>query len=258
MTAKTAVVFTCSHTEPNVSNERFVWLGKLIYDLKPEYVFDLGDGADMKSLNSYDKGKPEAIVAQSYERDIDHYNDAQERIRHHIKKAKKKRPSFFGFEGNHEHRITTAITLDPRLKGGKYGISTTHLNTNKWFDEYHDYINGAPSLYSYDGITYAHFVGSGAYGNAMSSVHHGHALVTKLGCSTTVGHSHKFHYYIKAESRPNATQGLVAGCFKGGEESWAGQANNEWTKGVAIKRHIQDGTYDLQWVSMKALEAEYG
>jgi hypothetical protein len=77
---KTAVVFTCSHSDPSVPNYRFDWLGKLIYDVRPDYVVDLGDGADMRSLNSFDTAKPGAIVTQSYEKDIDAYNDAQERI----------------------------------------------------------------------------------------------------------------------------------------------------------------------------------
>ena len=50
--SKTAVVFSCAHAHPEVSNERFTGLGKFLYDLKPDYVVDLGDGADMHSLNA--------------------------------------------------------------------------------------------------------------------------------------------------------------------------------------------------------------
>jgi len=255
--SKTAVVLTCAHASPEVSNERFDWLGSFLYDLRPDYVVDLGDGADMKSLNSYDTRKPQAVVAQSYERDIECYNDAQERIRHKFKKNKRKRPSFYGFEGNHEHRIKKAIEVDPRLEGLKHGISFSHLNTDRWFDEYHEYRNSAPAIANYDGVQYAHYIASGNYGSALSSVHHGHALVHKLGCSTTVGHSHKFHFYRKAESFPHPTQGLVAGCYKGADEGWAGQANREWTTGVAVKRYLENGSYDLEWVSMKRLREEY-
>lgn len=256
--SSTAVVFTCAHTSPEVSNERFEWLGKFLYDLRPDYVVDLGDMADMKSLNSYDTRKPTALVSQSYEKDINHYLDAQEKIRHQFKKHKRKRPSFYGFEGNHEHRIKKAISFDPRLEGEKFGISFKHLETNRFYDEYHGYHNSAPAIANYDGVQYAHYIASGNYGTALSSVHHGHALVHKLGCSTTVGHSHKFHFYRKAESFPYPTQGLVAGCFKGADEGWAGQANREWTKGVAIKRQLENGSYDLEWISMGRLKKEYG
>jgi len=48
------------------------------------------------------------------------------------------------------------------------------------------------------------------------------------------------------------------GCFKGAEEGWAGQANNEWRKGLVVKRELDNGNYDIEWVSMKRLEREYG
>ena len=76
MSNKTAVVFSCAHTDPNIPNDRFDLLGELIYDINPSYVIDLGDGADMKSLNSFDTRYPEAIVSQNYGQDIEHYNDA--------------------------------------------------------------------------------------------------------------------------------------------------------------------------------------
>jgi len=255
LTGKTAVVFTCSHSDPSVPNDRFDWLGNLIYDLRPDYVVDLGDGADMRSLNSFDTSKPGAIVTQSYEKDIDQYNDAQERIRWKFKKNKVKRPSFYGFEGNHEHRITKAVDHDPRLQGEKYGISFKHLNTDRWFDEYWNYEYGAPAIHSYDGVHYAHFISSGNYGTAMSGEHHAYNLLKKKFRSTTVGHSHKLDVDFKPS--PGAI-GLVAGCFKGADESWAGQANEDWVSGVVVKRNIEDGWYDFQWISLEALEAEYG
>ena len=45
MTAKTAVVFSCAHSDPSTGNERFDWLGELIYEVNPTYIIDLGDGA---------------------------------------------------------------------------------------------------------------------------------------------------------------------------------------------------------------------
>lgn len=255
---KTAVVFSCAHASPETPNDRFNWLGKLIYDVRPDYVVDLGDGADMKSLNSYDTRYPQALVTQSYEKDINHYNDSQERLRAAYRKNKRKMPAWYGFEGNHEHRIKTAIKHDPRLEGDTKGISFKHLNTKDWFNEYHEYHNQAPAIFNYDGVNYAHFIGAGAYGRPIAGEHHGYSLVRKLGASATVGHSHKFNHFLKAESIPNPTHGLVAGCFKGAEETWAGQANREWSKGVCIKRDISEGHYDLQWVSLNAMEKEYG
>jgi len=256
--SKTAIVWSCGHADPSVSNERFDWLGKLIYDIKPDYCIDLGDGADMRSLNSFDKARPAMIVDQSYERDIDSYNDSQERLRKPFKTHKKGKPAWFGFEGNHETRIRTAISVDPRLEGEKYGIGFNHLDTDKWFDEYHPYENGAPKAYEYDGVLYAHFIGAGNFGRAISGIHHAYGLIQKRYQSCTVGHSHKRGMYIKDEVGTNGAIGLVAGCYKGAEESWAGQANREWWKGIIIKRNIEGGMYEPQFVSLATLKKEYG
>lgn len=255
---KTAVVFTCAHSNPEVSNDRFNWLGSLIYDLKPDYVVDLGDFDDMTSLNTYDTRYPKAVINKSYQADIEHGQDARERIWHKFRHNKKRLPYRVGFEGNHENRIRRAVLLDPRLEGDKYGISFNHLQTDYWYDEYHGYQNGAPALRELDGVLYGHYVASGNYGAALSGIHHGYALTQKMASSVTVGHSHKFSYYVKQEARPNPIHGLVAGCFKGAEETWAGQSNQEWSKGVVIKRNIDSGNYDLQWISTEALEKEYG
>lgn len=255
---KTEVVMTCAHSDPSIPNDRFDWLGEFLYDVRPDYVIDLGDGADLKSLNSFDTRYPQAIVAQNYESDINHYNDAMDRMRRKFRTMKKKRPAFFGFEGNHENRIKKAIANDPRLEGATYGISFSHLQTDVWFDEYHQYNNSAPAIFDYDGVSYAHYIASGNYGTAMSGLHHAYGLVQKRHCSTTVGHSHKRSIFFKDDAHPHPTIGLVAGCFKGGEEGWAGQSNMEWWKGVIVKRNVQNGYYEPEFVSLGRLRDVYG
>lgn len=255
--SKTVVVMTCAHSDPSVSNDRFDWLGKFLYDIKPDMVVDLGDGADMRSLNSYDTRYPTQIVNQSYEADIETYNEAQEKLRHPFKHNRKKRPFWVGFEGNHEHRIKTAIAHDPRIEGQKHGISFSHLQTDKYFDEYHEYHNSAPSIADYDGISYAHYFSSGNFGTATSGLHHAYALLQNRNHSSTCGHSHKRSIYFKDGAHPTGIVGLVAGCYKGGEESWAGQSNYEWWKGVVVKREVSNGMYQPEFVSLKQLEQEY-
>ena len=108
---KNILVFSCAHADPAHSNERFNWLGEYLYDTSPDMVIDLGDGADMFSLNSYDTRYPQTVVLKSYEDDIDVYNDSQERLRHKFTKLKKKKPTWIGHEGNHEHRIKKYLLL---------------------------------------------------------------------------------------------------------------------------------------------------
>lgn len=256
--SKTVIVWTCSHATPEVGNERFSWLGDLIEDIKPSYVVDLGDGADMKSLNSYDTRYPQAIVAQSYQADIEVYNDAQSRIWDRYSLKKRKRPWRIGFEGNHEHRIHTALAHDPRLEGDKYGVSFSHLQTDHWFDDYHKYENSGPAIADYDGVSYAHYFSSGNFGSAMSGIHHAYSLLQNRNHSSTCGHSHKRSLYFKDGSHPRGIIGLVAGCFKGGQEGWAGQSQNDWWKGVIIKREVNNGVYEPEFVSYERLKKAYG
>ena len=255
---KTAIVWSCGHASPNVTNERFTWLGDLIEDIKPDYTIDLGDGADMTSLNSFDTRYPKAVVAQSYEGDIDSYNDSQDRIWSRYKLSKKKRPHRIGMAGNHEERINKAVSLDPRIEGGRYGISFTHLQTDHWFDDYYPYKNAGPDIAVYDGVSYAHFFSAGNFGNALSGMHHAYGLIQQRHSSSICGHSHKRSLYFKDDAFPRPSIGMVVGCFKGKDEGWAGQSNNAWWKGAVIMRDIDSGVFDPEFVSMSRLEEVYG
>lgn len=258
MASKTVIVFTCAHSDPDVSNERFDWLGDLVYDVRPDYVVDLGDFYDLRSLNTYDTRNPKAIVAQSYQKDVEHGNEAQDRIRIKFRQMKRKRPTFIGFEGNHEHRLKKAIMVDPRIEGDKYGVSFSHLQTDHWYDEYHEYENSGPAIASYDGISYAHFFASGAMGVPMAGDYHAANLIKKRHSSATCGHSHLRNIHFKDDAFPRPSIGLVAGCFKGKDEAWAGQANKAWWKGVVIKRFLEDGYYEPEFVSLDRLREVYG
>lgn len=241
---KTAIVWSCAHVDPDVTNERFDWLGSLIEEVKPDYTVDLGDGADMRSLNSFDTRYPQAIVSQSYEKDIESYNEAMDRLWGRYKVSKKKRPYRFGLEGNHEHRIKKALQADPRLQGKKYGISFSHLQTDHWFDEYHEYHNSAPAIVDIDSVLYSHYFSAGNFGTAMSGLHHGYGLLGKLNRSAICGHSHKRSLYFKDSAYPNPIIGMVVGCYKSKDEAWAGQANTEWWRGAVILRNIENGHFD--------------
>jgi hypothetical protein len=258
LSSKTVVVFSCAHADPSTSNVRFKALGQFLYNLKPDMVFDLGDGADMRSLNSYDERYPKALATQSYQRDIETYNNAQELIRQPFKQNHKKQPYWVGFEGNHEHRIKRYLALNPRSEGEKYGVSFNHLQTDYWFDDYHEYENDGPAIATYDGVAYAHYFTTGNSATATSGIHHAYTLVQNLSCSATCGHSHKRDLLFKDGALPNGNIGLVVGCYKGSEEHWAGQANKGWWNGVVIKRELENGMYEPEFVSLRQILRLYG
>jgi hypothetical protein len=162
-----------------------------------------------------------------------------------------------GFEGNHENRIKKYLALNPRNEGEKYGVSFSHLQTDHYFDEYHEYENSGPAIALYDKVAYAHYFTSGNSSTATSGIHHAYTMVNNLGCSATCGHSHKRDMYFKDGGLPHGNIGLVVGCYKGAEEHWAGQANRQWWHGVVVKRELEDGMYEPEFVSLNQIMREY-
>ena len=248
------LVWSCGHSDPKHSNKRFDWLGAYIYDIKPDICIDLGDGADMRSLNSYDTRYPQKIAAQSYEADIESYLDSQERLRWRFKHHRRRRPYWVGMEGNHEHRIKKAVELDPRLEGEKYGVSFSHLQTRTYFDEYYEYVWGGPAITSYGGIDFAHYFSSGNFGRVVSGKHHAYSLIANRHNSSVCGHSHKRGFY---PADGPGSMGLVVGCYKGGKEEWAGQSNHDWWYGVVLLKDVDNGLFEPEFISMKELERNY-
>ena len=243
-----AVVFSCAHSDPDVSNERFDWMGKFLYDIKPDYVVDLGDGADMRSLNSFDGRKPQAVVSQNYERDIDHYNDAMERMRHEFVRNRRKRPAYYGFEGNHEHRIERAVENDSKLDGL---LSYDDFELDEYGWEVYDFLE--PALI--DGIAYCHYFTSGVMGRPCASAS---LMLRKKHMSCIMGHVQDREIAYDRRADGSRITGLFGGIFYQHDEEYLNhQTNGSW-RGVWMLHEVNDGQFDEMPVSMSYLEKKYG
>ena len=242
------------HAHPDHNNDRFEWLGKLIVDLKPDKVICLGDMADMPSLCSYDKGT-KGFEGRRYKKDVESVIDAQERMFAPIKRAKKKLPEFFMLEGNHEHRIDRAVNFDHALLDGVISLSDLQFKEYGW--NVVEYNGGTPGVILVDGIAYAHYFISGVLGRAINGLHPANALLTKQFMSCTQGHTHSTDYSVRTTAQGRMIHGLVAGVFQDWNAAFAGEANDIWWRGVIIKRDVDNGHYDPQWVGMERLRKEY-
>lgn len=249
----THLIIPDAHANPNYSNERFNWLGEFIKDIKPDVVINLGDGADMASLCSYDKGK-RSFNGRTYRKDIDSFLDSQERLWGPIRKTKKRLPSSYYLIGNHEQRIDRAIDLSPELEGT---LSIDDLNLWEWYDEVVPYDGSTPGTCSVDGILYAHYFTSGVMGRPIGGEHPAYSLLTKLFVSATCGHTHTADYCIRTTAEGNKIQGCVAGCYQDYRADYAGTCNNLWWKGVILKTGVDKGNYDISFISLNQLKAEY-
>lgn len=251
---RTHIVIPDSHAHPDHNNDRADWLGNLIADIKPDVLVHIGDSADLPSLSSYDKGKRQ-FQGRNYRKDIDAHLDFQERMFAPIKKLRRKLPYSVFCIGNHEHRITRAIDLSPELEGT---IGLRDLALEDYYDEVVDYSGQTPGVINVDGISYAHYFVGGIAGRPLGGIHAGYAIATKKFSSATCGHSHLFDTSWHVNLKGNAIIGTVVGCYQDYDNDWAGEVAALWNRGVVIKRHVENGGYDLNYVRLETLKKEYG
>lgn len=251
------LVLPDQHAHPEFNNDRADLVGKLIADLKPDVVVNMGDAADLASLSSYDKGKA-SFQGRNYQLDIEAHLNFQERVWTPIRRLKCRLPRRVVLEGNHENRIKKALEYDPQLKGDKYGLSFKDLDFDRHYHEVVEYKGGTPGIITIDGISYSHYFISGVMGRAIGGVNHAASLINKNYTSSTCAHSHLVDWAVRSNSQGKSVMGLVAGVFQDYDSSWAGHVNDLWWSGVVIKRGVEDGVYSPEFVSLKRLKEIYG
>lgn len=234
-------------------NDRADWAGKLIADLKPDVLINMGDAADLESLSSYDKGK-RSFTGKSYRKDLDAHLDFQERLWAPIRSLKKKLPFSVVLEGNHEHRIERALDLSPELTGT---IGFSDFQFERYYDEVVRYDGDTPGVYEKDNIMFAHYFITGVSGRPIGGERPAHMLLAKNGMSSVAAHSHTFDFATRKTVSGRTLNGLVVGCLQDFINPWAGTIGKLWKAGVVVLRNVEDGNFDIQWISIEALRKEY-
>lgn len=242
-----------SHAHPEHHNDRALWLGKLIKDIKPDVVVNLGDQWDMPSLSSFDKGKG-TFVGRNVLKDLQAGLDFSEKSIGTVKKGKKKLPRRVFIEGNHEHRIKKAINDNPELDGI---LSFQSLDLEQYYTDIVEYQGGTPGIIQIDGINYSHYFVSGVMGRPISGNYHGLSLITKNHSSCVCGHSHLADW--ATSTRPDGTRvhGLVAGCYQDYDSDWAGNICSQWWRGVVLLEDVDKGNFTPRFISLDAIRKEY-
>jgi hypothetical protein len=243
-----------SHAHYQHHNKRAEWLGELIADVKPDVVVNIGDCWDMPSLSSYDRGR-RSFQGRSYRADIDAGLDFNERLWSRVTRRKKKLPRTVFLEGNHEHRIHRAIDLQPELDGA---IGYSDLNLSEWYDDIVLYEGSTPGHIEIDGVTYAHYFISGVAGRPVGGEHPATSLITKKLSSATQGHLHLADWSTRMALSGNPIMGCFVGSYLDYQTDWAGVISNLWWNGVVIKRNVENGCYDPEFVSLSRIRKEYG
>lgn len=250
------LVIPDQHAHPDYNNDRADWLGQYIKESKPDVVVNIGDGADMASLSSYDKGKA-SFIGRSYEKDINAHLDFQHRLWSPVQKGKKKRPHTVYLIGNHEHRITKALEYSPELGGDIYGLSLNNLKLDQWYKEVVPYEGGYPGSISIGGISFAHYFTSGILGRPIGGEHPAYSLLTKNFQSCVCGHSHTADFAIRTKEDGTKIMGLLAGVYQDYDSPWAGNLNRLWWRGIVELHNVDNGYFDPHFISLNTLRKEY-
>tara|TARA_R110000751_G_scaffold263059_2_gene362393 strand:+ start:12027 stop:12761 length:735 start_codon:yes stop_codon:yes gene_type:complete len=238
----THIIIPDSHAEPTHNNDRFDWLGRFIYAIRPDVVIDIGDSASMDSLCTYDKGK-QGYNNRRYTDDINAYTDAMERLWHPYKRNKKKLPRREKRRGNHEHRINIASSYAGVMEGT---FSIDDLCENAFNDNVLEFMEGGEPI---DGVTYNHVCPTPVMSKPLASVSLARAIIKQEHKSYTVGHTHFRDFH---EER--GIYSLVVGCYFDQYHSFAGPANENYWRGIVVCRGVEDGRYDHQWISLKTIK----
>lgn len=250
----TYIILPDQHAVPYFNNDRADWAAKLIIDIRPDVVINMGDAADMESLSSYDKGK-RSFHGKSYKKDIEAHLDFQERLWGPVKATKKKLPHRVILEGNHENRIERALDLSPELQGT---MGFEDYEFHRYYDEVVRYDGGLPGIYKRDNILFAHFFPTGVSGRPIGGERPAHMLLAKNGMSTIAAHSHTLDFATRRTVADEYLNGLVVGCYQDYINPWAGPIGKFWQAGIPVLRNVYEGNYDFQWISIEALRKEYG
>lgn len=260
MVSKTHLIIPDSHSNPNHNNDRFDLIGKLILDLKPDVIVNIGDGADMASLCSYDYGK-KSFEGRRYLNDIEASIDANRRIHSYVQEYNKNRrlnkkatykPQWHYCIGNHEHRISKVVDSQPNLDGV---ISIRDLKLESFGWKVHDFLVPV----TIDGVTYSHYFSSGVMGRPIGGEHPAHALITKKLTSCVMGHTHTRDFSERTSATGKRIQSLVVGCFldEDQHEAYAGEANKLWWRGVVVLHDVHDGQFEPEWINIRMLKERY-
>lgn len=237
-----------SHATPDQNNDRFTWFGKLVHDLKPDVVVNIGDLADMASLCFH--SKPIELENARYKRDCDSSIDAQERIFHEVRKHKKRQPRWIWTLGNHDIRPQRFVEANPIFEG--------HLkNEDIGYKDFPWEVYPFLDTVRVDGIAYSHYFTSGVMGRPIGGQHPAWTIIKKTNESSTCGHSHVTDYKID-RTPGRSLMGLVCGSYIDYQAGYAGRANDMWSRGVAVCRNVEDGLYDYEWISINRLKDAYG
>lgn len=249
----------------DVANARYDALGRLIVHERPDIILLGGDHSDNKSLSPYDKGKRVAEL-QRLDLDVEAGQDALRRIEFHVRneqerlvQGKRRRwtPRKVVVLGNHEFRYQKLVEDQPLFYDedraeGHLQYDTAGFAAAGW--EVYPFLETA----RIEGFLVSHYFTSGIMGRAIGGEHPAHSHMKLIHRSTISFHSHIWDQCNRGHQGYGRMLNIVAGCFFGFHEEYAGPANHMWWRGITILDNVENGFGYIRQVGYEDVMMEYG
>jgi hypothetical protein len=232
------------------------WAAQAMVEYRPDVIVVIGDFWDLPSLSMHDLPGSKEAEGRNVLSDIEVGNVAFELLVAPMRAEQarvlrnRKRPwnpeCHFLF-GNHEDRLSRAISRDPRWDGL---LTLDSLKTPGF--QRHPYLK----IVEIDGIRYCHYFPNPYTGKAI-----GGTVINRLnhiGGSFVQGHQQGFLYASK-QFPDHVKHGLVCGRFYQHHESYRAQdvQESEWN-GIVVLNGVRSGDFDLMALRMDYLAEKFG
>lgn len=227
------------------------WLIMSAMDHHAEVVVFAGDIWDLPSLSTHSPPGSRSREGLRLREDL----DSGVRQMHRLLNEWDKRgfaPEIHLTMGNHENRLARAIAAQPSILDGLLGDDPFELADTPII--VHEFLRPV----EIDGVRYSHYFPHNAKGlitQSKNGAPSAEAQAKRQMQSATAGHQQGFDYKPLQTCR-GQMHGLIAGSFYLHDESYMPE-NNYW-RGLVIKRSVRDGDYALKREDMEILEWKYG
>ena len=235
-----------TQAKPNVSLEYMKWIGKYIFDKKPDIVVHIGDAYDFESLSSYDKGK-KSFEGRRLKADIEAGNESMRLLLAEFQKDGYN-PRLVFCSGNHENRFDRLADDMPELDGF-VGTDTLPLAEMGW--EVYPFLKPAVI----ENIFFVHYLA-----NPMTGKPYGGTAMNQLktvGNSFVVGHKQCLDVAIRPTLDGKHQIGIINGAAYDFEEPYKGYTGNNHFRGITMLHEVKDGFGLPAFISLDYLKRRY-
>lgn len=242
------LVIPDAHASVSLCNDRFTWIGKLCADRKPDIIVQIGDFCSWDSVSTHERpGTAQFSRKPSFDAEFAVFNDALLRINAGMPKDVDKVRRIVTM-GNHEIRLYNYEDANPVCAGLLTGRVEQAFESAGW--EYYPY---GQEVFI-EGVSFTH-----KPFNIMGKPKSNAQIRRDLMYDMYTGHDH--HKIEEQIPKQGGHVTLISGgCFMpdGYEPAYARYAQTGWWYGCQILTVEAGRITEVEWISIKTLERQYG